>query len=81
MQEALKSALLSVFPTPIESRYQEVCELVENWAAGDSAAVSTVEELLASAKQTMDVIVDSAFLNAIATIVSASKFQKKFCSQ
>jgi hypothetical protein len=67
--DALESALLPFFRPKDKPWYPEgLSELVGKWAAGDSAAVSKVEELMASAKLTMDMIVDSAFVNAIATI-------------
>jgi hypothetical protein len=67
--DALESALLPVFGPQDKPWYPEgLSELVKKWAAGDAAAVSKVEELMASAKLTMDMIIDRAFVNAIETI-------------
>lgn len=67
--DALGSALLPVFGPQDKPWYPEgLSELVEKWATGDAAAVSKVAELMASAKLTMDTIIDRAFVNAIETI-------------
>jgi hypothetical protein len=67
--DALEGALLPIFRPKGEPWYpQALTELVGKWAAGDSAAISKVEKLLASAKLTMDMIVHRAFVNAIETI-------------
>jgi hypothetical protein len=67
--DALESALLPVFGPQDKPWYPEgLSELVEKWATGDAAAVSKVAELMASAKLTMDTIIDRAFVNAIETI-------------
>jgi hypothetical protein len=69
MPDALESALLPYFGPQEKPWYPEgLSELVRKWAAGESAAISKVEELMASAKLTMDIIVDRAFVNAIDTI-------------
>jgi hypothetical protein len=66
---ALENALLPFFGPQDKPWYPEgLSELVGKWAAGDSGAISKVEELMASAKLTMDMISDNAFVNAIETI-------------
>jgi hypothetical protein len=67
--DALENALLPFFGPQEKPWYPEgLSELVRKWTAGDSAAITKVEELMVSAKLTMDIIVDRAFVNAIDTI-------------
>jgi hypothetical protein len=69
MAKALEAALLPGFKPQQEPWYPEgLKKLVRKWAAGDQAAISKVEKLLAEAKLTMEQISYSAFLDQIYTI-------------
>ena len=69
MPDTLERALLPFFSPSSEDLYsEELTELVEKWAAGDSAAISEVEKLMAFAKLKMETVVDRALVNKLEQI-------------